>query len=247
MVVPGDVGPLRPVEGTGRRRTPDGIDDLLDDLLGGDDERGPGSADVALVAGGVVLITASVLAGLPGWVLVAGLLATVLGSILPLRAAWRRVREVRSAARRREVLGSGTVLVVVDPAVRALTRLHASLVAARPGPGATDRVAEVAHHAVLEVASLLDGRAQPTGEERAYVQARVAALGDLAAAVEETRVPVTSGDESDVAPGTDAGPDGDHLLRRARLEAREEVDRLSGIATPSRAADLADELRRGRG
>jgi len=78
---------------------------------------------------------------------------------------------------------------------------------------------------VLEVASLLAGRAPAVETETDYVSARVRALHDLAAAAADPR----------------AG-DGERDRRQALADARVEVERLAGGSSIADAAALSREL-----
>jgi hypothetical protein len=87
------------------------------------------------------------------------------------------------------------------------------------------RVHDVAHGALLEVASLLGGRPPGAQAEVDYVVARARALEDLAATVADPRV-----------------GDGEADRRRALVEARHEVEQLTGSSSLTEASDLSREL-----
>ncbi|MCX6522704.1 MAG: hypothetical protein NTZ21_18760 [Actinobacteria bacterium] len=87
------------------------------------------------------------------------------------------------------------------------------------------RVHDVAHAALLEVASLLGGRPPGAQVEVDYVAARTHALEDLAATVADPRV-----------------GDGESDRRRALVEARHEVEQLAGGSSLTDASDLSREL-----
>jgi hypothetical protein len=225
VVVPHTPGPLVG-PGTATRR--DGLDDLIDELLPDTDE-GPGPMDAALVAGGAALVGWSVIGSPPVAATVAGLAAVGLGCILPVRSAWRWF-----ARRRRQAAGAGGLPLRIDhPALARLAAAYESLggLAATTEPART-----AAHGAVLEVASLLDGRTPASDAENRYVGARVAAVENLAEALRavEARGPTPGGEPPAVAPD---------LV----VEAREELDAL-GASALSRLDDVTAEIRaRGQG
>lgn len=203
-------------------RKRDGLDDLIDELLPDTDE-GPGPTDAALLVGGAAMIAWSVFGSPPVAATVAGVAALGLGSILPLRSAWRW-----SAERRRRRSG-GARLRVDDPG---LARLVAAYEALDTVPATTAAVRAAAHGALLEVASLLDGRTPASGAENRYVEVRVTAVEALVAALRELDA---------VGPAADGAPAPELVV-----EAREELDALGGSAL-SRLDDLTAEARaRGR-
>ena len=91
-------------------------------------------------------------------------------------------------------------------------------------------VREVAHSAAIEVASLLGGRLPQTAEEVAYIDARRAALDAVTEVLDDPAV-----------------GDGETVRRRALVEARQEVEQLSGGSSVTEAAALARELASGAG
>jgi hypothetical protein len=86
-------------------------------------------------------------------------------------------------------------------------------------------VHDVAHAALFEVASLLGGGTPGAQVEIDYVVARTQALENLAATVVDPRV-----------------GDGESDRRRSLVEARNEVEQLSGSSSLTEASDLAREL-----
>jgi hypothetical protein len=86
-------------------------------------------------------------------------------------------------------------------------------------------VHDVAHGALLEVASLLGGRPPGAQVEVDYADARTHALEDLAATVADPRV-----------------GDGETDRKRALVEARHEVEQLTGCSSLTEASDLSREL-----
>jgi len=223
VVVPYAPGPLvRPDAGDGRRH-PDDLDNLIDELLP-DTTEGPGPVDAALLAGGAALVGWAAIGSPPAAAVVAGATALCLGSILPVRAAWR----ARTGRRREAELTSGVLLRTGDPS---LARLVASYDALDEVSATTDEARAAAHGAVLEVASLLEGRTPASDRERHYVDVRVAAVHKLVRALEE----LPTGDP-------------DAIPRDLVVEAREELDALGGVSALSRLDDVTEEVRaRGRG
>jgi hypothetical protein len=224
VVVPHTPGPLiRP--GTAKRQ--DGLDDLIDELLPDTDE-GPGPMDAALVAGGAALVGWSVIGSPPVAATVAGLAAVGLGCILPVRSTWRWF-----ARRRRQAAGAGGIpLHIGHPA---LARLVAAYEALDGLAATTEPARAAAHGAVLEVASLLDGRTPASEAESRYVGARVAAVEDLVEALRAI-------DAGGPMPGDDPPAVAPDLV----VEAREELDAL-GVSALSRLDDVTAEIRaRGR-
>lgn len=202
-------------------RSKDGLDDLIDELLPDTDE-GPGATDAALLAGGAAVVVWSLLADPPAAATVAGVVALGLGAILPLRSAWRWVvgRRPRLA-----------VTLRIDDA--GVSRLVAAYEALDGVPATTGTARAAAHGALLEVASLLDGRRPASDAERRYVGARADAVESLVAALREL------GEDGSAV---DGGPAPDLVV-----EAREELDALGGTSALSRLDDVTAEVRaRGR-
>jgi hypothetical protein len=223
VVVPQFPGPLIWPD---RRRQADDLDDLIDELLP-DTAEGPGPTDAALVAGGGALVGWAALGSPPVAVAVVGVAAIGLGCILPVRAGWRALTGRRRAA----VLGRGVPLLVDDPTV---ARLVAAYEALDDVPATSDSARAAAHGAMLEVASLLDGRAPESERERNYVDVRAAAVQELVRALQEL----------EPADGYDGTP----VPRDLVVEAREELDALGGVNALSRLSDITEEVRaRGRG
>src|SRR5690242_3205940 len=74
-----------------------------------------GTPEVALSAGGGVLLVAVPVFGLPGWLSVVAVACLALGLALPAHAALLLARRRRVLRRRRATLGLGTVLDASDP------------------------------------------------------------------------------------------------------------------------------------
>jgi hypothetical protein len=225
VIVPARPGPL--VRLGDLERGPDEIDELLDDVFGEPDDRGPGPVDAVLVVGGLGVITGGQAASLPAVVTVCGAAAVALGAVLPLRSLWRRVGSARRASRLQSLLGDGVLLRTDHSSIEQLLAAHHRLLSVT-APLATApraRVHDVAHAALLEVASLLGGRPPVAQVEVDYVAARTHALEDLAATVADPRV-----------------GDGETDRRRALVEARREVEQLAGSSSLTDASDLSREL-----
>ena len=129
-------------------------------MFGAPDDGGAGPLDAALLLVGAAAIVAGLTSLVPTWVLVAGLVVFGLGAVLPLRSFWRRAAAARRAARLRATVGDGVPLRTDHPAVAALVAAHARCTVAGGGVAAPRRVQveAVAHAALLEAATLLDGR-----------------------------------------------------------------------------------------
>lgn len=226
VVVPARPAPLVRLQDLERGR--DEIDDLLDDVFGKPDDRGPGAVDAVLVAGGLGTVIGAQAASLPTVFTVGGAVAVALGAVLPLRSVWRRVTAARHARRLRSILGDGMLLRVDHPHVAQLLAAHERLLSASASLADAQRarVQGIAHAALLEVASLLGGRLPGPQDEIDYVTVRTRALEELVAAVTDPRI-----------------ADGDHDRRRALVEARREIEQLAGGSSVTDAATLARELR----
>ncbi|HEX2782135.1 MAG TPA: hypothetical protein VHN36_01020 [Ilumatobacteraceae bacterium] len=225
VIVPARPGPL--VRLGDLERGHDEIDELLDDVFGEPDDRGPGPVDAILVVGGVGAIIGGQVASLPTAVTVCGAAAVGLGAVLPLRSLWRRVGSARRSSRLQSLLGDGLLLRTDHLSIEQLLAAHQRLLSVT-APLATvprARVHDVAHAALLEVASLLGGRPPAAQVEVDYVAARAHALDDLAATVADPRV-----------------GDGETDRRRALVEARHEVEQLAGSSSLTDASDLSREL-----
>jgi len=225
VVVPAQPGPLLALVDFERRR--DDIDDVLDDMFGAPDDRGPGAVDAVLLIGGVGAVIAGVVASLPSIVIVGGAAAAALGAVLPLRSVLRHAAMRRRRSRLSDRVGHGSLLRTDHPATAELVVAHARLWAASGAlaPAPRDRVQSVAADAAHEVASLLAGRAPVTPHEVAYVQARVDALTALVETLADPRV-----------------GDGEAERRRALVEARQEVEQIDGGSSLTEAATLTRDL-----
>ena len=234
VVVPHRPGPLISLDISGSRRGPDDLDALVDSLFPEVDER-PGWFDATLAIAGGGLLAWSLIGTAPAIVIVLGVGALGLGCILPLRAAWRRARQ-RSARRRREsLLQQGVPLDVTSQGTAALVEAYENLIGlTRVAGGVFDDPALcAAHSALLEVASLLNGRAPTSDRQIDYVTIRAAALADLVVALREVS-------ESSAGPG---GGDLPAIHPDALVDAREELDRIAPINAVTRLEELIAEAR----
>lgn len=225
VIVPARPGPLVPLGELGRSR--DELDELIDDVFGESDDRGPGMVDAVLVLGGGGVIIAGLAQSLPTVVTVCGAAALALGAVLPLRSLWHKGRSARRTSRIQSLLGDGVLLRTDHPSVEHLLAAHQELLRVSAPLAITPRarVHDVAHVALLEVASLLGGRPPGAQREVDYVAARTHALEDLAATVADPRV-----------------GDGEGDRRRALVEARHEVEQLAGTSSLTDAYDVSREL-----
>ena len=224
VVVPHRPGPLVTLSGDSAaagRRSPDDLDLLIDDLFP-DTEEGPSWFDLALAAVGVGLLAWGSVAGGPSWAIGLGVVALALGAILPLRWAWRTVVARRESRRRSALLAAGVPLDVSAASTARLAAAHAAALASLPS---ADPAMAAAHAAVLEAATLLAGRAPSTPDEQSYVDARASAIESLTAALLDR--PAASGPDASLV-----------------LEARAELDALTGSSALTRLEDLAAEARR---
>ena len=96
VVVPRRPGPLRRLDDLDRH--PDEVDHLLDEVFGKPDDRGPGTVDALLVAGGLAAVLIAALSDVPSAVGFIGAVAVGIGAVLPLRWLWRRLRGRRQAS-----------------------------------------------------------------------------------------------------------------------------------------------------
>lgn len=228
VVVPVAPGPLRRLTDVDPGR--DDVDDALDELFGAPDDRGPGVADAVLVIGGAGAVVAGQLAELPTAVTVVGALAAALGVILPARSIWRGMSSRRRSRRIGSIVRDGVLMRTDHEQLARIVAGHDRLTALAGDGERADRVRSVAHVAAYEVAVLLEARVPVTAAEREYVAARVAGLEAVAVAL--TDPALRPADEAE---------------RRARVEARHEVEAISGASALTEAADLLRDLRDGRG
>ena len=226
VLVPHAPGPLvRPT--SGRRR--DELDDLVDDLFGEPDARGPSALDGVLVVAGLGIASWGAVSGpAVGW-LVVGIVLLLLGAVLPVRSAWRRVTGARDSRRRAALHEVGTVLAVDDPDVAGIVHGYDALLESTRGvdPDLAGRAIAAGHAAMAEVASLLDGARPASDVEREYVAERRDAIEALQRSVQLAR-------PSEVDSGA---PD-----RWLVAEARRELDAATGDGSIERLDALRREL-----
>ena len=188
VIVPTRPGPLVRPQDLERGR--DEIDELLDEVFGTPDERGPGAVDAALVVGGAAAVVSGLASSLPAAVTVGGAVPVALGAVLPTRSLWRRLRSARRSRRLRSFIGDGTLLRTDHLSIERLLAVHGHLLTASAtlATAPRGRVHAVAHSALVEVASVLAGGLPGPAVELEYIEERTRALVDLADAVRDPRV-----------------------------------------------------------
>lgn len=189
VVVPHRPGPLISLETSRSQRGHDDLDELVDSLFPKVEE-GPGWFDAILAIGGAGLLVWAWIGTAPGIVTVVGVAALALGCILPIRSAWRRAHQQRERRRREGLLQQGVPLDVSTPGTAALVDEYEMLLGLATGPGHgrgfDDPAISAAHSALLEVASLLKGRAPSSERQVDYVDKRTAALAALVVALRDS-------------------------------------------------------------
>ncbi len=219
VVVPSSPGPVVRLEPG--RPGQDALDDLIDEILP-DVDGGPGWFDAGLLVVGAGLVALALVTGGPTFVLVPGLAALALGCVLPVRTGWRRVQARRLGRRQSTILATGVPLDVSSPTIRRLVAAYEAVLGLGGAGNEGAAAMAAAHGALLEAASLLQGRAPAPGREREYVDRRRVAIEDLAAALALPPVDVDAA---------------------ARVEARAEVEELAGFTAVSRLEELTEETR----
>lgn len=226
VVVPMTPGPLREVD-AGKRPDGDELDEIIDEMFGPGTDEGPGPFDLALIAIGIGLVAWSWISGGGGPRFVIGIVVLVLGIALPARSVVRVARARRVARTERRILRTGHALDTSDPSVGTLAGSYDALVHAAGLPGVRDGQAaiEAGHAAVMEVASLLQGRPPLTDDERAYIERRTQAIRDLAALLVRSS---RAWQRARLRDGTDVTAD---ARRRAAAvaKAREELEATTGV------------------
>lgn len=225
VYVPRRPGPL--TRTPTRSEQPDEIDGVLDELFGEEDTSGPTATDAILVAGGVAAVAAGQATDLPAGVTVVGFGMVGLGVILPMQAAFRRLTDRRHRSRVSRLAGDGIALRLDDETLAELAQQYEHLLTMSDHlvSDVQQRIRQVAHSLVEEVATLLDGQLPAGPAEFEYVRARADSLATLVGTVGDPRI-----------------GDGDSVGRRARTEARLEVERAAGGSALDDAADLNAEL-----
>jgi hypothetical protein len=234
VFVPEHPGPLIREQAPSTRARDD-LDELIDDLFPDTDER-PGWFDAALIAIGAALIGWGAIASGPTASLIFGAIALTLGCILPARSILRRAQRAR---RRSAVQGRGVPLSISDPVIERLVRAYDAIVASAsaPGLGVGPQAIAAAHGAVLEVATLLRGKAPASDGERQYAEKRASAIADLTKVLQKRREGLLRVDDDS------RGDDTDALDHAALLQAREELDAIAGFTSLTRLEGLTAEVR----
>lgn len=215
VVVPAVAGGALTLISNDRQR--DDVEGLLDELLGEDTTDGPGITDVLLFVAGLATVvwglsaSNSLLVGV-------GVIAAILGVILPLRSLGRRVRARRTRDSIERARSSAGVLAIDAPENSRLAAQYERVLAAtEPADGAA-RLAALT--ALQEVASLLGGRHPSGAAEAEYVRSRADALSRLA-------------DFLDARP-----PERD---AHAMIEARNELDLIAGTGSLTQIDEVVRE------
>ncbi len=239
VIVPHRPGPLITLDSVRSQRKRDDLDELIDELFPDIDER-PGVFDAGLAVLGVGLLVWSWVGEAPGVLTVLGVVALLLGGILPVRAVWRRARQRREYRRRAAIVGKGLPIDVSSAQASALVGAYEELLdlCARSTTEGHAPAIAAAHAALLEVASLLTGRKPRSERERGYVDKRAVAVAEL---VSELRRLEAAHDLSSDPPTSRVD---------ALVDARDELDAIAPLNAVSRLEELIAEARmqrRGRG
>lgn len=233
VVVPNEPGPLATLDGIDRAGRRDDLDELIDDLFPVVDD-GPGWFDIGLLALGVAMVATGLIGVAPAAVTVIGLIALGVGVILPVRWVWQQARAQRRQQRRRALLGGGRPLDISSPETERLAAAYDDLlrqVATLPAD-LRGTAAAAGHAAVVEVASLLEGRPPTTVEQRNYVAERTTALAEVVAVIGTLDARATGERDLDSSDAPD-------LL----VAARRELDRLSPDNSLTRLTAVTDDAR----
>jgi len=234
VVVPHRPGPLISLGERRSQRRRDDLDEIIDDFLPEVEER-PGWFDAALVVMGAALLAWTWIGTPPAIVTALGIVALALGCILPARAAWRRARQHRERSRREGLLETGVPIDLSSSGAARLVGAYEDLLelANRSGPELGDPAISAAHGALLEVASLLKGRAPTSEVELGYIDKRAAAVADLVGALRELSLSSSERTGDDLAA---VHPD-------TLVEAREELEQISPFNSVTRLEELIAEAR----
>ena len=242
VVVPRTPGPLRLLDDAGAARGDD-LDVMIDEVFGPSTDEGPGLFDVVLVLGGLALVAWSWLSGGAGPWFIIGVTAIVLGVALPARSLVRATRQRRIVRRQRRVLRGRACARRLGRDRRGARRVIRWLehAATLPGVPAGSAAVEAGHAALLEVASLLDGRPPLSDEECEYVERRTRAIRDLTAQlVRGSRAwqRARMRDDADVTEGA-------RERAAAVARAREELETGTGVGAVDELERLREQLREG--
>lgn len=235
LVVPRTPGPLIDPDGRSKQRVPDEIDELISDLFGPEPEASPGRVDVILLVLGVALAVSGQVVLDSGVVTAVGAVMAVLGSILPIRSAWRRMKRMLLARRRRAATARGRVLNVGHPLTQDLAEAYEALLAAVAGSTVPFRneALYAAHLAVFESASLLAGDVPSTTAEATFLEKRIDAITTLTRAVGDFEAPEAT---------VDAEREERALERAARARASEELESM-GMSSLNELRELTSILK----
>lgn len=236
LVLPHQPGPLIPLHSTKLRRAPDDLDHLIDDVFGPDDDESASWFDLGLIGVGAALLAWATVGNGPQLVLLGAVATLALGCILPIRTAWRAAKQKRAQTRQVQALGAGVPLLLDDPAVAALAEAYDHLLQVLPKApvGLQRELLHAAHGAAMEGASLLRGGTPGSDTERGYLVQRTKAIEALTGAVR------AGGERADDGQGPTVSPA--HLV-----QARDELDELSGTGSLQRLDRLIADLRDGDG
>ena len=231
VVVPRRAGLVAELEPE-RRRTPDELDQLIDELFGEATTEPPGAFDAMLLGGGGALVGFAVLTNDTGAAMPLGIASVVLGSALPGRSLLRRLRSRREATRARRAIGDGVVLATGHSSSDELLEAHRRLLAAAAGPAGGDsqsvtleasEAVAAAHLALIEVATLLGGRLPATASETEYVDRRTEAIRAIAWKLERAERARRTAVEAARRAAADEDADRTEALLRAREELEAET------------------------
>lgn len=233
-----------------RERTPDGVDDLVDELFGPDVDENPGWFDAFLLVTGTALFVWSVVSGASAALTVVGAVAGLLGCVLPIRTAWRALHRRGTQRVRRVALARGLPLVADDESTVALIAAYRRVLDAAALPGAAlvgEEAVHAAHQAMVEVATLLDGAPPAGSPEQEYVSQRTRALGKVAVALERHHEFEAAAQARGEAEGAEVAEAERRLEAAARLAATQELDARLGPMSLDRLDILTRGLEPGPG
>jgi hypothetical protein len=235
VVVPERPGPLRTLAAPSEWDVE--LDTMLDEVFGAPVEEGPGLTDAVLVLVGLAALAAWQLTSRPAWVGVLGAVCLVLGLVLPVRSTFLAVRRRRLARAVSAAIGNGAPLRLDDRSTRRLVHAYdAVLEESAYDAVAAPEAVSIAHQALIEVASLLEGRVPATASERAYVDERAAALDALHRELVAAR-PIAISDEVDGDIPVEA-------LRDAAVDAMRDLESRTDGGSVARITALRDIIRR---
>lgn len=243
VVLPRTPGPLRAVPDA--LHPDDELDAAVAEVFGDGSADKPGRTDGLLLVGGVALFAGGTIAG-QGLATALGVAGIVLGVALPLEAAIRALERRRLAVRQGRVLRVGYAIDASAPETADLVKAYESLLALTDATGVaadvqrrSDDARSAAHAAVVEVATLLDGRAPDGEEQRDYVRKRTLAIQHVTRGLRRL----------EAGHSTRAQRDDDAVLgdghARARIAAREQLEADAGVSGLSQLESLRRGLTEG--